>query len=36
MPPVSDQDVLNAPPSKIAEIVAGDLHLHPRPAARHA
>ena len=36
MPPATYQDVLNAPPNKIAEIIAGELHLQPRPAARHA
>ena len=30
------QDVLDAPPHKVAEIIAGTLHLQPRPAARHA
>ncbi|MCY3875514.1 MAG: hypothetical protein OXF88_14635 [Rhodobacteraceae bacterium] len=27
------QDVLDAPPHKIAEVIAGTLHTHPRPAA---
>ncbi len=30
------QDVLDAPPHKVAEIVDGALHLQPRPAIRHA
>jgi hypothetical protein len=30
------QDVLDAPPNMVAEIVRGALHLHPRPASRHA
>jgi len=30
------QDVLDAPPNRMAEIVAGTLHTQPRPAARHA
>ena len=30
------QDVLNAPPHSMAEIVDGALHLQPRPAIRHA
>lgn len=29
------QDVLDAPPHKVAEIVDGRLHLHPRPAMPH-
>lgn len=29
-------DVLAAPAHKVAELVAGELHLQPRPAARHA
>ena len=36
MPPATYQDVLNAPPNKVAEIIAGELHLQPRPTARHA
>lgn len=28
-------DVLAAPPEKIAQIIDGELHLHPRPARRH-
>ena len=34
--PATYQDVLNAPPHRVAEILAGTLHLQPRPAARHA
>ena len=30
------QDVLDAPPHKVAETVDGFLHLNPRPAPRHA
>lgn len=30
------QDVLDAPPHRVAEIVDGTLHTHPRPAATHA
>ena len=30
------QDVLDAPPNMVAEIIDGILHTHPRPAARHA
>ena len=30
------RDVLEAPPHLVAEIVAGTLHTHPRPAPRHA
>ena len=30
------QDVLDAPPHKVAEVVAGTLHMNPRPASRHA
>jgi hypothetical protein len=30
------RDVLDAPPHLVAEIVAGALHTHPRPAPRHA
>lgn len=30
------QDVLDAPPNMVAEIASGRLHLHPRPAQRHA
>lgn len=34
--PATYQDVLDAPPHMVAEIVRGALHLHPRPAPRHA
>ena len=30
------QDVLDAPPNMVAEVVAGMLHTQPRPAKRHA
>ena len=30
------QDVLDAPPHKVAEVIAGRLHTRPRPASRHA
>ncbi|MDE0035810.1 MAG: Uma2 family endonuclease [Deltaproteobacteria bacterium] len=30
------QDVLDAPPHRVAEIIDGMLHTHPRPSARHA
>ncbi len=30
------QDVLDAPPHRVAEVIAGTLHIHPWPAARHA
>jgi len=30
------QDVLSAPPHHIAQVIDGDLHLHPRPAGAHA
>ena len=30
------QDVLDAPAHRVAEIVEGTLHTHPRPAIRHA
>jgi Uma2 family endonuclease len=30
------QDVLDAPPNMMAELVNGALHLQPRPASRHA
>ena len=30
------QDVLDAPPHKVAEVIKGTLYVHPRPAARHA
>jgi Uma2 family endonuclease len=34
--PATYQDVLDAPPNMVAEIARGALHLHPRPAPRHA
>jgi Uma2 family endonuclease len=34
--PATYQDVLDAPPHMVAEIVDGALHLHPRPALPHA
>ena len=34
--PATYQDVLDAPPNLVAELVAGVLHLQPRPASRHA
>ena len=34
--PATYRDVLEAPPHKVAEIVAGELHLQPRPASLHA
>lgn len=30
------EDVLRAPPHEVAEVLAGELHLHPRPAGPHA
>lgn len=30
------QDVLDAPPGKVAELVRGALHVHPRPGKPHA
>lgn len=36
VPRATYQDVLDAPPHKVAEIVDGTLHLHPRPASKHA
>jgi Uma2 family endonuclease len=30
------QDVLDAPPHKVAEVIDGELTLHPRPASPHA
>src|SRR6266540_6832599 len=32
----SYQDVLDAPPNMVAEIIDGELRLHPRPAKPHA
>jgi Uma2 family endonuclease len=34
--PATYQDVLDAPPNMVAELVGGVLHLQPRPASRHA
>ena len=34
--PATYQDVLDAPPHKVAEVIRGVLHMHPRPAAAHA
>ena len=34
--PATYQDVLDAPPHMVAEVVAGTLHTQPRPAKRHA
>ena len=34
--PATYQDVLDAPPGRVAELVGGTLHLHPRPAFPHA
>lgn len=34
--PATYQDVLDAPPNKVAEIIRGALHLQPRPAMPHA
>ena len=34
--PATYQDVLDAPATMVAELVAGRLHLQPRPAMRHA
>ena len=34
--PATYQDVLDAPPNLIAEVVAGTLHTEPRPSMRHA
>lgn len=33
--PATYQDVLDAPPNMVAELVRGVLHTHPRPAPRH-
>lgn len=33
--PATYQDVLNAPPNMVAELVNGALHLQPRPRPRH-
>ena len=34
--PATYQDVLDAPPHKVAEIIDGTLHMNPRPAPKHA
>jgi Uma2 family endonuclease len=34
--PATYQDVLDAPPNMVAELIRGALHLHPRPAFPHA
>ena len=34
--PATYQDVLDAPENMVAELIEGALHLHPRPAFRHA
>ena len=34
-PAATYQDVLDAPPTMVAELVRGVLHLQPRPASRH-
>lgn len=34
--PATYQDVLDAPPNMVAEIIRGALHLQPRPASPHA
>lgn len=34
--PATYEDVLRAPPNMVAEILAGELFLQPRPRARHA
>ena len=34
--PATYQDVLDAPPHRVAEIIDGTLHMNPRPAPRHA
>jgi Uma2 family endonuclease len=34
--PATYQDVLDAPPHMVAELVDGELHLQPRPASKHA
>ena len=34
--PATYQDVIDAPPHMVAEILGGELHLSPRPASRHA
>lgn len=34
--PATYQDVLDAPPNMVAELIDGDLHLQPRPIPKHA
>ena len=34
--PATYQDVLDAPPTMVAEIIRGALHLQPRPRPKHA
>ena len=34
--PATYQDVLDAPPNMVAEVLHGTLYTHPRPAMRHA
>ena len=36
IPRATYQDVLDAPPHKVAEVIEGTLYLNPRPASRHA
>ena len=36
LPGASYQDVLDAPPNMVAEVLAGTLHMHPRPASPNA
>lgn len=35
-PKATYQDVLDAPPNMVAELIEGALHVHPRPSTRHA
>jgi Uma2 family endonuclease len=34
--PATYQDVIDAPPDRVAELINGALYVHPRPASRHA
>lgn len=34
--PATYQDLLDVPAGKVAQIIAGELHVHPRPAGPHA
>ena len=34
--PATYQDVLDAPPNQVAELIGGTLYTHPRPASPHA